>query len=200
MCGAKQVSGVYIPVRNSYIFFGISEPENTYRENSDPRFRGKNPLLLAGYLWLDGRVSGHVRCGRRGCRRDIREAHVNKRKTGSRYEVLAARYLEKKGYLILRQNFRCRAGEIDLIARDQTEGQECLVFTEVKYRKNGAAGLPEEAVNANKRRRISRAADYFRVQYRIPMDVPCRFDVIAIEGERLRHHINAFEYETQKRY
>ena len=125
---------------------------------------------------------------------------VNKRKTGSKYETLAARYLEDKGYLVLSQNFRCRTGEIDLIARDETKEQRTLVFVEVKYRRNGAVGLPEEAVNENKRRRISRAADYFRMQYRISSDMPCRFDVIAIEGDKLRHHVGAFEYEAQRQY
>ena len=148
---------------------------------------------------LDGaRVPDLLDCGRCDCRRVSWEVPLNKRKTGSRYETLAARYLEKKGYLIVNQNYRCRAGEIDLIARDEAEGWRCLVFIEVKYRKNGAAGLPEEAVNVNKRRRISRAADYFRMQYRIPMDMPCRFDVIAIEGDRLRHHVNAFAYEEYR--
>lgn len=54
----------------------------------------------------------------------------NRRRTGARYEQTAGRYLETKGYQILEYNYRCRRGEIDIIARDQ----ECLVFCEVKYR------------------------------------------------------------------
>lgn len=119
---------------------------------------------------------------------------MNKRKTGSRYETMAARYLEDNGYVILRQNFRCRMGEIDLIARDEASGQNCLVFVEVKYRSSAGTGIPEEAVHTRKQHRICRVADYFRLQYRIPWDTPCRFDVIAIEGEELRHHANAFPY------
>ena len=55
---------------------------------------------------------------------------MNRRETGSRYEKQAAVYLEQKGYEILEMNFRCRRGEIDLVARDG----EYLVFVEVKYR------------------------------------------------------------------
>ncbi|MGN0362778.1 MAG: YraN family protein [Bilifractor sp.] len=119
---------------------------------------------------------------------------MNKRRTGSGYELMAARYLEDNGYVILRQNFRCRMGEIDLIARDEASEQHCIVFVEVKYRRNAGSGLPEEAVHAQKQQRICRVADYFRLQYRIPWDTPCRFDVIAIEGQQLRHHTNAFPY------
>ena len=62
---------------------------------------------------LDGaRVPDLLDCGRCDCRRVSWEVPLNKRKTGSRYETLAARYLEKKGYLIVHQNYRCRAGEI----------------------------------------------------------------------------------------
>ena len=60
----------------------------------------------------------------------------NKRMEGSRYEKLAARYLEQKGMDILELNYRCRTGEIDIIARDG----EYLVFVEVKYRKTKRAG------------------------------------------------------------
>ena len=54
----------------------------------------------------------------------------NKRRTGGCYEAAAAVYLEKQGLVILRKNYRCRSGEIDLIARDG----RYLVFIEVKYR------------------------------------------------------------------
>ena len=60
----------------------------------------------------------------------------NKRMEGSRYEQLAARYLEQKGMDVLELNYRCRTGEIDIIARDGGY----LVFVEVKYRKTKRAG------------------------------------------------------------
>ena len=58
------------------------------------------------------------------------------RARGARHEELAAAFLEKQGYVILEKNFFCRTGEIDIIAR---EG-DTLVFVEVKYRKDLAAG------------------------------------------------------------
>ena len=60
----------------------------------------------------------------------------NTRKTGARYELLAAVHLEKCGYHIIEKNYRCRIGEIDLVACDGAY----LVFVEVKYRKNNKKG------------------------------------------------------------
>lgn len=60
----------------------------------------------------------------------------NTRKTGARYELLAAVHLEKCGYRIIEKNYRCRIGEIDLVACDGAY----LVFVEVKYRKNNKKG------------------------------------------------------------
>ena len=62
--------------------------------------------------------------------------HKNTRSTGSCYERKAADYLKQQGLFILRYNYRCRFGEIDLIARDG----EYLVFVEVKYRKDNSSG------------------------------------------------------------
>ena len=78
----------------------------------------------------------------------------NKRMEGSRYEKLAARYLEQKGMDILELNYRCRTGEIDIIARDG----EYLVFVEVKYRSGASFGDPSEAVTAKKQERIRKTA------------------------------------------
>ena len=61
---------------------------------------------------------------------------MNKRKTGTFYEKQAARYLESRGYEILWHSYRCRFGEIDLVARDGAY----LVFVEVKYRSGRAMG------------------------------------------------------------
>lgn len=112
----------------------------------------------------------------------------NKRKTGAAYEQAAGYYLEQQGYVVLQYNYRCRAGEIDLIAR---EGG-CLVFCEVKYRKNGRKGSPLEAVDARKQYRIARCAQHYLMEKRLG-DIPCRFDVIGIEGSRITLVKNAFE-------
>lgn len=103
---------------------------------------------------------------------------------------MAADYLEKRGFTVLCRNFRCRSGEIDLVARDG----RTLVFVEVKYRRSGGTGLPEEAVSPRKMRTISRVADFYRVRFQVPENVPCRFDVIAIEGTSVRYYRDAFPY------
>ncbi len=112
----------------------------------------------------------------------------NKRKVGDCYEEKAVLYLKGKGYKILSRNFRCRSGEIDIIAR---EG-DTICFVEVKYRRNHCHGYPEEAVSYYKQETIRKVAQYYFVRYKLPFDTDCRFDVIAIEGEELRHIINAF--------
>lgn len=114
----------------------------------------------------------------------------NQRQTGSRYEQKAADYLTGQGFQIRARNFYSRFGEIDLIAQDGAY----LVFIEVKYRKNGACGTPVEAVTAAKQRRICRTALYYCMKNGYGDRTPCRFDVVAIEGEKICHIQNAFEF------
>ena len=116
---------------------------------------------------------------------------MNKRALGTAYEKRAGEYLEEKGYQILSYNFRCRFGEIDLIARDDPY----LVFVEVKYRANGASGMPLEAVDRKKQRIISNVASYYCMTHGVREDMPVRFDVVAIMGEEITHLRNAFEYQ-----
>lgn len=118
---------------------------------------------------------------------------MNKRQVGSTYEKKAAEYLEKQGYRILQMNYRCRQGEIDIVA--QEEGY--LVFVEVKYRRNPGQGLPQEAVSSSKQRVISRVADYYCMTHCHSMEQPCRFDVVAVLGEEIRLIRNAFEYQER---
>ncbi len=114
----------------------------------------------------------------------------NRRQTGVAYEQRAAQWLEQRGMHIVEKNFRCRQGEIDLIAVDG----DYLVFVEVKYRKSSGSGHPAEAVDARKQRRILRVAEYYCWQKRIPEDHPCRFDVVCILGEDVEYIPNAFGY------
>ena len=102
----------------------------------------------------------------------------NQRTVGSRYEQEAAAFLIKKGMDIVEQNYRCRAGEIDIIARD---GQT-LVFCEVKYRYDAGAGDPAAAVDYRKQQTIYRVAQWYLQQHRLAEDTPCRFDVVAVTG------------------
>lgn len=113
----------------------------------------------------------------------------NNRQVGDAQETRAAFELQKLGYRILERNFRCKIGEIDIIALHKGY----LVFVEVKYRKNARTGYAAEAVTWKKQQNISRVADYYiRMHCRkIPS---CRFDVAAIDGETFTVYENAFEY------
>lgn len=93
---------------------------------------------------------------------------MNQREVGTRQESRAAEYLESLGYHILVRNFRCRFGEIDLIAKQD----DTYIFIEVKYRTGRTAGDPTSAVDGKKQKKISKTADYYRMLHQIPMDVP----------------------------
>lgn len=115
---------------------------------------------------------------------------MNKRAIGTAYEKKAAVYLEEQGYRIVASNYRCRSGEIDLIAR---EGQY-LVFLEVKYRVDLRWGSGLEAVDYRKRQRILRAARWYLYEKRLSQETACRFDVISFDGEQTLLIRNAFTY------
>lgn len=117
---------------------------------------------------------------------------MNKRQTGAVYEEQAAKWLAKRGYRILRRNYRCRQGEIDLIAEDGPY----LVFVEVKYRRGGQSGHPAEAVDIRKQRRITRTAMYYCYEQQVPETRACRFDVISIFQDNIEHIENAFEMQA----
>lgn len=101
----------------------------------------------------------------------------NNRQIGTRYEQAAGAYLESLGYRVVEYNYRCRLGEIDIIARDG----EYLVFCEVKYRTDESKGMPAEAVDVRKQRIISKCALYYITSHGLSY-LPCRFDVIGILG------------------
>ncbi len=113
----------------------------------------------------------------------------NNREVGKEYEAKAVVYLKSLGYEIIECNFRCRQGEIDIIAKDGNY----LVFCEVKYRKTRKAGEPAEAVTSAKKRRISQTAMYYLHRYGL-QDMPCRFDVIGILGDDIIVYKNAFDF------
>ncbi len=111
-----------------------------------------------------------------------------RKRIGARGEDAAAAFLEACGLRVLLRNYRCRFGEIDLIAM---EG-ETLVFVEVKLRH--APFDPLETVDARKQSKLSRAAFDF-LERRGMLAHPARFDVIAVEGRTLHceHIRDAFE-------
>ena len=95
---------------------------------------------------------------------------------GSTGERLAAEKLVSCGYTILARNFRCRYGEIDLIAEHRGD----LVFVEVKTRRGVANGLPEEAVTVRKQRKIVEVAHYYLSQS-CHSEPAWRVDVVAVQ-------------------
>lgn len=97
------------------------------------------------------------------------------RAIGALGEDVAERELRRRGYRILQRNYRCRAGEIDIIA----EHEGCIVFVEVKTRSPRAYLPPEEAVDEEKQNRIRRTAKCYLAPYRNPS--PSRFDTVCID-------------------
>jgi putative endonuclease len=104
----------------------------------------------------------------------VSEAHIR----GRGAEDAAARYLEARGLTVLARNYRTRAGELDLVAR---EGR-CLVFVEVRARRSGAFGTPAETVGARKRARLVAAAAHYLQASAGAHPPPCRFDVLSVSG------------------
>ena len=94
---------------------------------------------------------------------------------GKKGEDLACRYLESQGLTLVERNYRCRCGELDLIMWDG----DYLVFVEVRHRRGGRYGSPAETVTRTKQQRLIRAAAFYLQRRRA--DVPCRFDVVAID-------------------
>ncbi|MCR5546303.1 MAG: YraN family protein [Lachnospiraceae bacterium] len=115
---------------------------------------------------------------------------MDNRKTGTKYEELAANKLKEEGYEILEMNYRCRIGEVDIIAKDK----EYLVFVEVKYRKTSKAGMPQEAVNYKKQKKISATAAYYLMSHHYRDDVSVRFDVVSVLSNEVEIIKNAFPY------
>lgn len=112
---------------------------------------------------------------------------------GDRGERAAARHLERRGYTVLSRQWRCRYGELDLVARDP-QGTVC--FVEVKLRGAGAIGLPREFVDGRKRERLRKAAMAYLAETGLE-DACARFDVAEVyEGRdgalRLKYLEDAF--------
>ena len=106
-----------------------------------------------------------------------------KKRAGDRGEAEVAKYLRKKGYTLLASQWRCRFGELDLVAKSK---RGVICFVEVKLRSEGAIGLPREFVDTKKRERLRRTAMAYLSQHEL--DVPARFDVAEVyqQGSALR--------------
>jgi putative endonuclease len=116
---------------------------------------------------------------------------TEKRTFGDRGESISCGYLVNRGYKIIKRNYSCKFGEIDIIAkRDDT-----LVFVEVKTRKNNFFGEPQEAVDYRKLERINMAMDCFLSYYKIEDNYNLRIDVIEVFFDDLndKYTINHIE-------
>jgi putative endonuclease len=103
-------------------------------------------------------------------------------------EEIAAAFLQSHGLTILERNYRCRLGEIDLVARDGTT----TVFVEVRQRRSSSFGGAAASITAAKRSKLLRAARHYMSRLRtLPQ---CRFDALLIQGEppRIEWIRNAF--------
>ena len=119
--------------------------------------------------------------------------------TGARGEMIAGAYLRRKGFAIRATNWRCRLGEIDIVAQ---EGP-VLVFVEVRTRSSARLGTPEESITPAKRRRLADLAQIYLLfldSAGQPWAGPWRIDVIALQMDRrggetftLNHLVNAIE-------
>lgn len=111
---------------------------------------------------------------------------------GREGERLAERFLKQRGLKTIARHFSTPVGELDLIMRDG----DTVVFAEVKTRRDRKYADPQDAVRADKQRRMTRAARWFIHRKRWD-DKPCRFDIVAVtrspDGEaEIEHFPDAF--------
>lgn len=120
-----------------------------------------------------------------------------RRDLGDFGESLARSRLLRAGYRVIESNWRCRYGEIDLVAQ---QGDQ-LVFVEVRTRRASGPIAPEESLAPAKRRRLLTLAEAYLDAHDLPPNTACRIDLIAISvdrtgrAERIAHIVSAVEPE-----
>ena len=110
----------------------------------------------------------------------------NKIELGKYGETIATQYLKQKNYKIITKNFRCKQGEIDIIAEEKKNKE--IVFIEVKTRTNLTYGTPSEAVNNIKINHIYKTAQYYILKNKI-LNKSIRIDVIEIYIQKAQEKI-----------
>ena len=101
--------------------------------------------------------------------------NVNPR--GERGEHLAAEFLVSRGLTVTARNYRCRFGDIDLIARDG----DTVVFVEVRSRADSSYGGAAASITAGKREKLLKTARHYLAGSKRPP--PCRFDAVLLTGD-----------------
>lgn len=114
----------------------------------------------------------------------------NRQGLGRWGEDLAARHLVGKGYEVVARNWRCEAGELDLVVRDG----DCLVIVEVRTRRGRAMGAPEESITATKQARLCSLAEAYVQAHDWPGY--WRLDVVAVEVDRRGRLLRVDHYEN----
>ena len=108
--------------------------------------------------------------------------------TGLKGEAIARKFLQKKGYRIIKQNFRTKYSEIDLIAEDRN----MLVFIEVRTKTNERFGCPEQTINKKKINRLIRSAEAYAAYNGYPgsfrIDAICVVLGQADSARRITHY------------
>jgi putative endonuclease len=101
---------------------------------------------------------------------------MNRRRTGTLGEEIAAESLIKRGYCIIEKNYRTREGEVDIIATKD----DCLVFIEVRTKRSGLFGTPEESITEKKKEHLRAVANRYRDSHQnLPPN--WRIDVVCID-------------------
>jgi putative endonuclease len=115
-------------------------------------------------------------------------SEINKSKTGLIGEIIAGKFLQKKGYTIVEQNFRTKYSEIDLVVKKK----DVLVFVEVRTKTNEHFGSPEETINKNKINRLIRSAEayvaYNKYSENFRIDAVCIVLNPDANPERITHY------------
>ncbi|MEW6448418.1 MAG: YraN family protein [Bacillota bacterium] len=112
-----------------------------------------------------------------------------RKRLGETAEAFAVNFLKRKGYRILAQNYRCRYGEIDIVALDN----RVLVFIEVRAKGSAAFGLPQESVGRRKQKKLREVARHYLATEREKGTV-CRFDVVAVQYDVENQKVKTIEH------
>ena len=109
----------------------------------------------------------------------LKLSRLGRASRGTTAEQLAERHLVEAGLRIVERNYRCRAGEIDLIA-ESSDGE--LLVVEVRYRGSASHGGAAASVSRHKQQRIVQATRHYLAAHPQRFDQPLRFDVVALQG------------------
>ncbi len=123
------------------------------------------------------------------------EASGSTKRKGDAAESLALLHLQSQGFKLVQRQFKTPGrggGEIDLVMR---EASGTLVFVEVRARKDASAGGAAASITAAKQRRIVFAARHYLQRHHPHSPPPCRFDVVAIDGDQVQWIRAAFQAE-----